>query len=142
MQKNLGEIIGLGTAQETEPVGQDFERAFAEHQAVLLDAFLQDLEDQVLLLEAAVIDQLLRLGDVEELRNRHLLQFGDVRGAAFDLLVAAIGFRIEADMFLFAVGRVIGVGRRFVIENILAELARLILGTRTTNQNPPQPVEG
>ena len=43
-----GQIVVIGAAQEAEAVGQDFERAFAEHQAVLLDALLEDLEDQVL----------------------------------------------------------------------------------------------
>ena len=50
-----GEIVVVGAAQEAEAVGQDFERAFAEHQAVLLDPLLEDLEDQVLLLQAAYI---------------------------------------------------------------------------------------
>ena len=39
----------VGAAEEAEAVGQDFERALAEHQAVELHPLLEDLEDQVLL---------------------------------------------------------------------------------------------
>ena len=47
-----GEVVVVGAAEEAEAVGQDFERPLAEHQAVLLDPLLEDLEDQVLLLQA------------------------------------------------------------------------------------------
>ena len=47
-----GEVVVIRAAQETETVGEDFQRAFAVHQAVLLDPFLEDLEDQVLFLES------------------------------------------------------------------------------------------
>ena len=50
-----GKIIVVGASQKAEAVGQDFERPFAEHQAILLDPFLEDFEDEVLFLEAAVI---------------------------------------------------------------------------------------
>ncbi len=93
-------IVVIGAAQEAEAVGERFERAFAEHQAVLLDALLEDFEDQVLLLEARIIAELLLLGDAEKLGHGHLLQFGDVRGAALDLLIAIIRFLIEADVLL------------------------------------------
>ena len=95
-----GQVVVVGAAQEAEAVGQDFERALAEHQAVLLDALLEDLEDQVLLLQPGVVGEPLVLGDLEELRHGHLLQLGDVRAAALDLLVAVVGLGVEADMFL------------------------------------------
>ena len=91
-----GQVIVIGAAQEAEAVGQDFERAFAEHQAVLLDAFLEDLEDQILLFETGIVGKALVLGPRQELRHGHLLQFGDVRGAALDLLVAVVGLLVEA----------------------------------------------
>ena len=48
-----GKIVVIGTAQEAEAVGQNFQRPFAEHQAVHLHALFEQLEDQVLPLDAA-----------------------------------------------------------------------------------------
>ena len=54
-----GEVVVVGAAEEAEAVGEDLQRALAEHQAVLLDPLLEDLEDQVLLLQAGVLDDAL-----------------------------------------------------------------------------------
>ena len=66
-----GQVVVVGAAEEAEAVGQDLERALAEHQAVLLDPLLEDLEDQVLLLEADVLlaRDALVLGGLLELRH-------------------------------------------------------------------------
>ena len=96
MSSGHGQIVVIGAAQEAEAVGQDFERALAEHQAVLLDAFLEDLEDEILLLETGIVAESFVPGARQQLRHGHLLQFGDVRGAAFDLLIAEVGLLIEA----------------------------------------------
>ena len=47
-----GQVVVIGAAQEAEAVGQDFQRPFAEHQAVELHPLLENFEDQVLLLDA------------------------------------------------------------------------------------------
>ena len=57
-----GQVVVVGAAEEAEAVGQDFERPLAEHQAVLLHPLLEDLEDQVLLLQAGVLGDVLVLG--------------------------------------------------------------------------------
>ena len=48
-----GQIVVVGRAQEAEAVGQDFQHAFGEDVAFFFALGLQDLEDQVLLAEAA-----------------------------------------------------------------------------------------
>ena len=52
----------VGAAEEAEAVGQDFQRALAEHQAVELHPLLEDAEDQVLLLEAGDFGEVLLAG--------------------------------------------------------------------------------
>jgi hypothetical protein len=49
------QIAVLRAAQEPEPVGQDLEHALAVHHPGLVDALLEYLEDQVLLLQTAVV---------------------------------------------------------------------------------------
>ena len=68
-----GEVVVIGAAEEAEAVGQDFERAFAVHETVLLDPFFEDLEDQILLLEAGVVGEPLDLGDLLQLDHGLLL---------------------------------------------------------------------
>ncbi len=95
-----GEIVVFGAAEESEAVGEDFQDAFAVHQAVLADAAAEDLEDQVLLLEADVIGDSLFLGDVVQFMHVHLLEVLDVKLAALDLLVLGVGFGVEVgDVF-------------------------------------------
>ena len=85
-----GQVVVVGAAQEAEAVGQDFQRPLAVHQAVLLDPLLEDLEDQVLLLQARVLGDPLVLGGADELGHGHLLQLGEVDLAALDVLVAVV----------------------------------------------------
>ena len=47
-----GEVVVVGTAEEAEAVGQDLQRPLAVHQPVELHPLLEDLEDQVVLLDA------------------------------------------------------------------------------------------
>ena len=84
-----GKIVVVGAAEEAEAVGQDLQRPLAVHQAVELDPLLEDFEDQVLLLDAGVVGDVLLAGLLDQLGHRHLLQLGDVRvGRLLDLLVA------------------------------------------------------
>ena len=47
------------------------------------------------------------LGRLEQLRHGHLLQFGDVRAAALDFLVAVVGLLVEtAGKIVIVIGRV------------------------------------
>ena len=68
----------VGAPQKPEPVGQNLERPFAEHQPVELRPLFQDPEDQVLLFQAGVVHQPLGPGRRQQLLHRHPLQFGDV----------------------------------------------------------------
>ena len=77
----------VGAAEEAESVGQDFQRAFAIHQAVQLHAFLEDLEDQILLLQAGDFRDVLLARFFEQLRHAHFLQFGDMDFALLDAFV-------------------------------------------------------
>ena len=82
----------VGAAEEAEAVGQDLQRALAVHQPVELHPLLEDLEDQVLLLDAGVVGDVLLAGLLDQLGHRHPLQFGDVGVARLlDLLVAVVG---------------------------------------------------
>ena len=109
-----GEVVVVGAPQEAEAVGQDLERPFAVHQAVLLDPLFQDLEDQVLLLQPHVVDDALGLGRADELGHRHLLKLGEMDLAALDVLVAVVEGGVAEDVFLFVgiVGREIDIARR------------------------------
>ena len=98
-----GEVVVVGAAEEAEAVGEDFERPLAEHQAVLLDPLLEDLEDQVLLLQPRVLDHALRLGGADELGHGHLLKLGEVDLAALDVLVAVVD-RVVAEEVVVLVG--------------------------------------
>ena len=80
-----GEIVVVGAAEEAEAIGQDFERALAVHHAFELHPLFEDAEDQVLLLEAADLGDVFRLGRSNQLGHAHPLQLGDV-----DVAVAGI----------------------------------------------------
>ena len=56
----------------------------------------EDLEDQVLLLQADVIVDAFLLGDLVQFVHVHLLEVFDVELAALDLLVLGVGFGVEA----------------------------------------------
>ncbi len=91
-----GQVVVIGAAQEAEAVGEDFKRSLAVHQAVLFDALLKDLEDQVLLLQAGDFGESFIFGDFLQLRERLLLKLRDVGVAAFDFLVATVCLFIKA----------------------------------------------
>ena len=63
------EVVIIGAAKKAEAVGQDFQRAFAEHQAVELHALLEDLEDQILLLDPHEVGQVFLAGLLDQLRH-------------------------------------------------------------------------
>ncbi len=95
-----GEIVVFRAAEESEAVGENFQHAFAVHQAVLADAGAEDLEDQVLLLQSDVIDDPLFLGDLVQFMHVHRLEVFDVELAALDLLVFGVGLGVEVgDVF-------------------------------------------
>ena len=96
-----GKVIVVGAAQEAEAVGQDLERPFAVHQAVLLDALFEDLEDQILLFEPHVLDDALALGSTNELRHRHFLKLGEMDLAALDVFIAIVEGGVAEDIFFF-----------------------------------------
>ena len=87
---------------------------FAVHQAVLLDALFEDLEDQILLLEPHVLDDALALGRADELGHRHLLKLGEMDLASLDVFVAIVQRSVAEDIFLFVgiFGRQFDVSRR------------------------------
>ena len=83
----------IGTAKEAEAVGQDLKCPLAEHQAVELYPLLENPEDQVLLLDAGVLGEVLFAGFLDQFGHRHPLQFGDVGVARlFDFLIGVAFF--------------------------------------------------
>ncbi len=90
-----GEIVVFGATEKPEAVGENFQDAFAVHQAVLADAGAQNLEDEVLFLEADVIGDSLFLGDVVQFVHVHGLEVFDVEFSAFDLFVFGVGFGVK-----------------------------------------------
>ena len=94
-----GEVVVIGTAEESEAVGQNFERPFAEHQPVELGPLLEDLEDQVLLLQPGVFGQPFFLGQPQQLLDRHSLQVGNVDVALLDFLITLIGGKLVSVLF-------------------------------------------
>ncbi len=99
-----GEVVVIGAPQEAEAVGKDLERPFAVHQAVLLDPFFEDLEDQVLLLEAHVVDDPLGLRRANQLGHRHFLELGEMNLTALDVFVTVVQRGVAEDVF-FAFGQ-------------------------------------
>ena len=84
----------IRAAEEPEPVGQDFERPLAVHQAVELHALLEDAEDQILPFDRAGFGDIFLAGQLQQLRHRHPLQLGQVQIGLLDLLVAGVGFGV------------------------------------------------
>ena len=99
-----GEVVVVRAAQEAKAVGQYLERSLPVHEAVLLDPLFQDLEDQVLLLEAHVLGDAFALGGANQLRHRHFLKLGEMDLASLDILVAIVERGIAEDVFLFLIG--------------------------------------
>ncbi len=69
------QIVVLRRAQEAEAVGQAFQHAFGEDQAVLLGLRAEDLEDQLLLAHAATAGDGQFLGDFRQVGDVLLFQF-------------------------------------------------------------------
>ena len=89
------EVVVLRAAEEPEPVGKDFQYAFAVHQAVLANPAAQDLEDQVLLLKPDVILNAFLTSDLVQTMDIHRLQILDIQLSALHLLVLGIRLSVE-----------------------------------------------
>ncbi|KAG1083644.1 hypothetical protein G6F40_014703 [Rhizopus arrhizus] len=70
-----GQIRGLGRAQETEAVGQDFKDAVAKDLLALLGAPFHDGEHQFLLAQAVSVLDFQASGHFQQLRDMQRLQF-------------------------------------------------------------------
>src|SRR5512136_1740159 len=72
-----GKVVIVGGAQETVSVGQDFEYALVKNVAFFLSLDLEDLEDKILLSQAARARQIQGPGDLGQLRNVLFFQFSN-----------------------------------------------------------------
>src|SRR5205807_10365931 len=80
------EVVVVRSPEEAESVRQDLEDACGEDQTVLLRLRLQDLEDQLLLAQAAhVLDVQVARDDVE-VRDALFLQLGKIHPVHFGVL--------------------------------------------------------
>ncbi len=110
-----GEVIVVRTAEEAEAVRQNLQGALAEHQAVLLDPLLEDLEDQVLLFEPRVLRDPLAFGGADQLRHRHLLKLGEMDLTALDVFVTIVNLGVAKNVFVL----VLHEHRRAAVPNVL-----------------------
>jgi hypothetical protein len=131
-----GEVVVLRRAKEAEAVGEDFEDALADHEAVVLNAFFEDLEDEVLFFETDVIFDAFFFADLVEFLDAHALKIDEVELGAFDLLVFLMGFGIVGvfKVFIRHAGGVDGLaddhfGRGGATDDGVVDLA-LLLGFR------------
>ncbi len=81
-----GQIVVFRRAQEAEAVGQAFQDAFGEDQAVLLGLGAQDLEDQLLLAHAAGAGDGQVLGDFRQIGDIFFFQFCKTNAHRFHFL--------------------------------------------------------
>ena len=72
-----GQIVVVGGAEEAVAVGQDFQHAFGEDVAFFFALGLKDLEDQVLLAEAAGAGDFQGARDAAQFGDVFFFQFGD-----------------------------------------------------------------
>ena len=72
------QVVVVGRAKESEPVGQHLEHALGEDEAALLGLRLQDLEDELLLAHPGRARNVQVLGDLREARDAHVLELADV----------------------------------------------------------------
>ena len=70
-----GEVVVFGRAEETETVGEAFENALGEDEAVLFGLSAEDLEDQFLLAHAGGAGDIELLGDLREIGDVLVFQF-------------------------------------------------------------------
>ena len=75
MSSGPGQIVVFRRAEESEAVGQAFEHAFGEDQAVLFGLRAQDLEDQLLLAHAGGAGHVQLLGDLRQVGDVLVFQF-------------------------------------------------------------------
>jgi hypothetical protein len=76
------EVITLGAAQEAEPVGQDFQGAFAVDRLLVFGEVLQDREHHVLLAQAGGVLDLQGFGEAEQVSRGFCLEFGEMHRVA------------------------------------------------------------
>ena len=88
----------VGAAQEAIAVGRDLEGALGDHQAGLLGARLQDLEDELLLRLRDVVDAVL-LRQLVELVERHLLELREVEVVLLGDFVLALELLLDLGEF-------------------------------------------
>ena len=79
-----GEVVVVGRAEEAVAVGEDFEDALGEDVALFFALGLEDLEDEVLLAEAAGAGDFETAGELAELGDVLLFQFGNCHGYRVD----------------------------------------------------------
>ena len=77
-----GQVVVVGRPEEPESVGEDLEDAFSVDEPVPLCLSLQDLEDQLLLAQAGDPLHAQVAGDRVQVRDRLLLELGQVHAAA------------------------------------------------------------
>ena len=70
-----GQIVVFRRAEESEAVGQAFQHAFGEDEAVLFGLRAEDLEDQLLLAHAGGAGNIQFLGDLRQVGNVLVFQF-------------------------------------------------------------------
>ena len=75
-----GKIVGLGRAQEAEPVLEDFQHAVAEDRGVVFRELLQDREHHVLAPQRAGVLDLQVFGKRQQLGRRLALKFLEIHG--------------------------------------------------------------
>ena len=85
MSSGPGEVRALGRAQEAEAVLQDLEHAVAVDVLAVARMRLQDREDDVLLARARQVLDPHRLDDLQQFRDRLVLQLAQVHRAAAGL---------------------------------------------------------
>ena len=87
-----GEIVVLRGAEKTETVGEAFEDAFGEDEAVLFGLGAEDLEDQFLLAHAAGAGDVEFLGDLGEIGDVFFFEFSKANAHRISFqLVSFIG---------------------------------------------------
>ncbi len=74
MSSGPGQVVVVGSAEESEAVGQHLEHALREDEAALLGAGAEDLEDELLFAHPGGAGHFELLGDARQLGDAHLLE--------------------------------------------------------------------
>ena len=85
------QVVVVGRAEEAVALGEDLEDPLREDQPVLLGLSFEDLEDQLLLSQAARALNAERVGQLHQFRNRAALELDDVE--AFGGYLRTVGGR-------------------------------------------------